>query len=179
MINIKTNKCRRIRTWLYTAINNHFSSDADWLQNHISICPRCQRRFVSAGQVNLALSLLKSQSHRLDLLRCANSQAISVLKHCLRQAPKATELKTVMPEPKLLERYGLYGHSVANFAACIAILFLMKIGVFSSMDTFHTQGQNVIKQYYASRIGEDLADEIFSQDTKQLPSANSNRAPTA
>jgi hypothetical protein len=48
----------------------------------------------------------------------------------------------------------------------------MKIGVFSSMDTFQSQGQKVIKQYYASRVGEDLADEIFPKDTGLPTSAN-------
>jgi len=51
-------------------------------------------------------------------------------------------------------------------------MLLMKFGVFSSMDTFQTQGQKVIKQYYTSRIGDDLADEIFSKDTKLPTSAN-------
>jgi len=36
------------------------------------------------------------------------------------------------------------------------------------MDTFQTQGQKVIKQYYASRIGDDLADEVFPKDTNNL-----------
>jgi len=38
----------------------------------------------------------------------------------------------------------------------------MKIGVFSSMDKFQTEGQKAIKQYYASHIGKDLTDEIFT-----------------
>jgi hypothetical protein len=37
----------------------------------------------------------------------------------------------------------------------------MKIGVFSSMDTFHTENQKVIKQYYVRQLDQDLADEIF------------------
>jgi hypothetical protein len=80
----------------------------------------------------------------------------------------------MLPEPKLLERCGKYSHSAANVAACIAILLLMKIGVFSSMDMFQTQGQKVIKQYYASRVGDDLADEIFPKDTELPPSANAH-----
>jgi len=162
----KNNKCRRIRGWLSEATSRHFDPEADWLQNHISNCPRCQRRLVSYGKVNLALSVIKSQPHKLDLLMCANAQAIGVLKHSLRKAPKTRKLKTMLPEPKLLERCGKYAHSAANVAACIAILLLTKIGVFSSMDMFQTQGQKVIKQYYASRVGDDLADEIFPKDTE-------------
>ena len=164
MKSITTNsRCRQIRTWLHKAISSRFGPDADWFQNHISNCPRCQRRIVSVGKVNLALSAVKSQPHKLDLLMRANTQAIGVLKHSLRETPKAEELRTTLPEPKLLERWGKYRCSAANLAACIAILFLMKIGVFSSMNEFQTQGQKVIRQYYASRVGGDLAGEIFPE----------------
>jgi hypothetical protein len=94
----------------------------------------------------------------------ANLQAINVLKHSLREAPKARELKVATPEPKLVERCGKYGYSTANLAACVAVLFLMKIGVFSSMDKFQTQGQRVMKQYYSSQVGDDLANEVFHKD---------------
>ena len=164
----KNNKCRLIRGWLSKTINRHFGPEAKWLQGHITDCPRCQRRLVSYGKVNLALSAIKAQPHKLDLLMSANAQAVGVLKHSLRKAPKARKLRTMLPEPKLLERYGKYSRSAANVAACIAILLLMKIGVFSSMDKFQTQGQKVIKQYYASRVGKDLADEIFPS-ARSLP----------
>jgi len=97
---------------------------------------------------------------------CANAQAIGVLKHSLRQAQKAKKLRKIRPEPKLRERCGKYASSAVNVAACIAILLLTKIGVFSSMDMFQTQGQKVSKQYYTSRVGNDLANEIFPTDTK-------------
>jgi len=156
------NTCRQIRNWLYKAINSRFGLEADWVQNHIANCPRCQRRFASIGRVNLALSIIKSQPHKLDLLMRANTQAIGVLKHSLRDAPKARKLKVIRPEPRLLERCGKYKHSAVNAAACIAILFFMKIAVFSSMDKFQTQGQKIIKHYYVSQVGQDLADDIFS-----------------
>ncbi len=92
----------------------------------------------------------------------ANAQAIGVLKHSLRKAPKAQKLKAMVPEPKLFERCGKYKRSLANAAACIAILLLMKVGVFSSMDKFQSEGQKVVKQYYASHVGDDLTNEIFS-----------------
>jgi hypothetical protein len=173
MTEMKTNnKCRRIRVWLYTTISRSFGLEANWLHDHIMRCPRCQRRLVSCGKVNLALSFMKSQPHGLDLLMRANTQAIAVLKHSLRREPKAQELENKLPEPKILERCRKYGHSVANLAACIVILLLMKIGVFSSMDQFHNQGQKVMKQYYTRQVGEDLADEVFTKDTKPPSSAN-------
>ena len=155
------NECRQIRTRLYEAVSNRLGFNAHWVQNHIANCPRCQRRLASVGKVNLALSALKSQPHKLDLLMRANTQAIGVLKHSLRREAKAEKLKTILPEPKLLERCRKYSHSAANVAACIAILLLVKMSVFSSMDKFHTEAQKVIKQYYARQVGQDLADEIF------------------
>jgi len=97
---------------------------------------------------------------------CANVQTIGVLKHSLRRAKEAGKLKTIRPEPKFLEKYSKYTSSALNVAACMTILLLMKIGVFSSMNMFQTQGQKVIQKYYANRIGDDLAEEIFSKDTK-------------
>lgn len=141
------------------------------MQGHIANCPRCRRRLISSGKVHLALSFMKTQPHGLDLLMRANEQAISVLKHSLRQEPKAQELKTRQPEPKPMEKYGRYGFSVGSLAACIAVLFLMKIGIFSSMDTVQNQGRKVMKQYYVNRIGQDLADEVFPIETES--SANS------
>ena len=180
MKNIKAdNKCRRIRAWLYKAISSRIGPEADWVQNHIANCPRCQRRLASAGRVNLALSVIKSQPHNLDLLMRANAQAIGVLKHTLRNKPRAQELKAKLPEPKSIERCGKYGHSVANVAACAAILLLMKTGVFSSLDRFQTRGQSVMKQYYASRVGEDMADDIFGVKAQQASSANSRGVGTA
>ena len=162
MTRIKANnECRRIRAWLFTAMSSRFGPDTNWLQNHISKCLRCLRRFVSRGKVNLALSFMKNKPHRLDLLMRANAQAIGVLKHRLRQAPRARQLRTILPEPKPLERCGKYGCSAAMLAACISILLLMKISVFSSMDKFYTEAQKVNKQYYARQVGQDLADEIF------------------
>lgn len=154
--------CRQIRTWLREVLTRSFGLDAKWVQNHISNCLKCQRRFVSAGKVNLALSLLKSQPHTIDLLMRANAQAIGVLKHSLREAPKAQELQKKVPEPKLLEKCSKYRHSVANVAACISILLLVKIGVFSSMDKFQSRSQEIFRQYYAEHIGQDMADEIFT-----------------
>lgn len=155
------NQCRQARAWLHKAISRCFRLDAGWVQNHIANCPRCQRRFMNVGRVDLALSAVKSQPHKLDLLMRANTQAIGVLKHSLREAPKAEKLRAMLPEPRLLEACGKYMHSTANVAACIATLFLMRIGLFSSVDKFQTQGQEVVKQYYACQVGQDLADEVF------------------
>jgi hypothetical protein len=155
------NKCKHIRGWLSEAISRHINPDAQWLQHHIKNCPRCQQRLVSYGKVHLAMSALKSQPQKLDLLMRANSQTIGVLKHSLRRAQKAGKLEKMRPEPKFLEKCSKYSNSAINVAACMAIVILMKFGVFSSMNMCQRQGQKVIKKYYTNNIGDDLADDIF------------------
>ena len=60
----------------------------------------------------------------------------------------------------MIEKYNRYGHSLMNLAACLVILLLMKVGVFSSMDQFQNQGHRVMTRYYARHVGDDLADEV-------------------
>ena len=155
------NKCKRIRSWLYKAVNSRFMLEANWVQKHIAECPNCTRRLAAVGRVSLALSAIKAQPHRNDLLMRANAQAIGVLKHSLREAPKAQELKRAVPRPRLLEKCRSYGHSFTNLAACVVILLLMKVGVFTSVDRFQSEGENVVKHYHASHVGEDVANDVF------------------
>jgi hypothetical protein len=163
MNTMKTDKkCRKIRGWLSELVSVRTGFSADWVQNHIATCPRCQRRFAGFGKVMLAFSVIKAQPHNLDLLMRANTQAIGVLKHGLRNAPRAAKLRKMLPEPKILERCGKYERPFVNAAACIAVLVLMKIGVFSSMAGLQTRGQQVVKHYYAGHLGNDSAEEIFN-----------------
>jgi len=156
----KTN-CKSVRTRLSEIVNSCVGFSSNWLQNHIASCPRCQKRLADFGKVSLALSLIKSHPHRLDLWMRANTQAISVLKHSLRNIPKAQRLKSIKPEPSLIEKSRKYRSSIVNTAACLAVLFLMKTGVFSSMNKFQTGGTNAMRSYYATHVGTDIADEIF------------------
>ena len=164
MTSIKAkNGRRRIRARLLSAMSCRFGPDTDWLQKRISKCLKCLRRLLSRDKINLALLFMKTQPHRLDLLMRANAQAIGVLQHCLRRAPRARQLRNILPEPKLLERYSKYGYSVANLAVFIVILLLMKVSVFSFLDKFHTETRKVIKQYYARQVGQDFANEVFPE----------------
>ena len=160
----KHNKCKTIRKGLLSFLANHFSIESPWVQNHIAHCTKCQKRLASVGRVNLALSFIKSQSHGLDLLMRANTQTINVLKHGLRKAPKAQELKKAKPELKLSQKLICCFQPSMNIAACFLILILMKCGLFSSIDKFQTQGRKACKQYYASQIGEEIAEDLFPDD---------------
>jgi len=143
-------------------LDRWLGADALWVQRHIAACPRCRRRFAGLAKVDLALSLVKSQPHTVDLLARANSAAVRVLRHDLRESEQACDLRVRRPVPTLWERAGRYSHSVTNLAACIVLVALMKVGVMTSMRDFSSKGQHAIEQYYAAQVGRDMADEIFT-----------------
>lgn len=154
-------RCRHIRLWLAASLGRRLGPEANWVQRHAAGCPRCQKRIAALGRVDLALSLVKSQPHHIDLLKRANTHAIGMLKHSLRDSAQARLLENFRPELSFLERSAGYRHQLANVAACVAIVALTRIGLFSSLDRATTQGAEHMRQYYAMQIGEDLAGEIF------------------
>jgi hypothetical protein len=155
------NYCRQLKELINRFLIDKRMLDRQWVQNHVANCPRCQRRIMNLGKVELAISLLKSQPHRLDLLMRANTQAIGVLKHSLRTTTKAEHLRNVRPEPGIFEKCSRYKRSFANAAACIAIAVLMKSGTFSSGQAFENKGRKAVEHYYASQAGEDIARDVF------------------
>jgi hypothetical protein len=154
--------CRQLRNRVLRLLADSFSPDRRWIQNHIANCPHCQRRLARLGNVELAISLLKSQPHNLDLLMRANTQAIGVLKHCLRTTAKAEHLRNIRPDMSIIERCSRYKRSFANVAACIVIAILMKSGTFSSAKMFESKGQKAMEHYYTCNAGEDIASDIFT-----------------
>lgn len=162
---MKTDKdikiCKNIRTRLYNFFGRTIGNDADWISNHIAHCTRCQQRIASLGRIQLALILVKTQMHSPALLKDANSMAISVLSKKVRNSSKAQKLRSIQPAPTLFEKAGRYRSSLLNAAACLAILILLKIGIFSSMESFNSRSEQALKQYYAKNIGDELTDEIF------------------
>ena len=59
----------------------------------------------------MGLLLIKTQPHGADLLAKANRRAVDVLKHGLRELPKAEKLRHACPRPTLHERLGKYTQS--------------------------------------------------------------------
>lgn len=153
--------CRRTRRWLRASLGRGLGPQADWIQRHLADCPRCRRRISALGKVEMALRVVKAQPHRLDLLKRANAEAVRMLKHDLRDAPQARALEASEPEPSLLERSGRYRHWATNVAACLAIALLIKSGLFASLNGVSTHGEKLVRHYYTSQVGEDLARDIF------------------
>ena len=171
--------CKRFRNWLYTTMSRYVSPDAKWLQEHLKNCPNCRRRLASHTKIDLALSMIKSQPHKLDLLMRANTQAIGVLKHSLRSEPKAGKLRVIQPEPRFPIRWSKCIFTSVNAAACIMVVLIMKMGIFSSMSSVQTKGQKAYRQYYVSRAGEDIANQIFPDISEKSPSVNKNEITSA
>ena len=154
-------RCGRIRRRLLDSASHRLGPEAPCVQRHVASCPRCQKRLAALTKVDLALSAIKSQPHQLGLLMQANSAAVKMLNHPLRREAQERRLDEAKPEPCLMERCLGHRYAVANVAACVAILFLTKAGIFSSFDKARTEGQEVMKNYYTSQVGEDLAGEVF------------------
>ena len=155
------NPCKRIKRKFRDVVVGTLAH-GNWLQNHIAHCPRCRTRINRLGKVELALSLMKTQPHSLDLLTRANSKAINVLKHGLRTAPKAEELKNPANQKTQDEKYGRHLLPLSKTAACLGVILLLKLGVLSSISSFQEQGDCVVRHYYAKHLDQDYADELFS-----------------
>lgn len=153
--------CRHVRRWYLVVLSRRLGPDAAWVQRHLAACPRCRRRVAGWRKVDLALSIVKSQPHHLDLLRQANASTLKMLTHTLRDASQAKELAGAQSEPSFLERSGSYRHWATHAAACFVILFLAKSGLFASFDRLSTGSENLVRQYYTSHAGDDLAGEMF------------------
>jgi hypothetical protein len=68
-----------MRRRLLDTAHRRFGLDAPWVRRHVASCPKCQQRLAGLTKVDLALSVIKSQPHRLDLLTRANTAAIRML----------------------------------------------------------------------------------------------------
>lgn len=158
----RKNVCRTIRARIYDFAADHLGLSSSWMLSHITSCPRCRKRFAAVGRVELALAVLKSQPHQLDLLKRANTQAVNVLKHALRTKPKAARLKKARPEPGLLAGLAKYKNTAVNAAACLLIAMLFKTGAFNSAKKIDSQGRKTLHAYYAKNVGSELSDEIFN-----------------
>lgn len=134
--------------------------NAAWVQRHAALCPTCRRRLAGLNRVDLAIAAMLSQPHRLDLLRRANSSALRMLKRDLREEAQAQSLDRDGAEPALAEA-DTHLNTLLRIAACLAIILLVRVGVFGTLNKARTHGRAAMKQYYAHHAGQDMADEIW------------------
>jgi len=154
------NLCKqaRNRQGLWAALKEQIRNR---LADHIATCPRCQKRLALANRVELALDLLKTQPHSMDLLAQANTKAIGVLKHSLRYAPKSEKLRHARPDVHWLDKKRPVIERVLNMAACLFVVLMMRMGINSTLTDVKTTGQAVLHNYYARNLDSQTVDEIF------------------
>ena len=153
--------CGQIGMWLAERATDRLDLATRWAQSHVANCPRCRRQILGNSRLRLALLLIKTQPHRPDLLMQANRRAINILKRSLRETPTAERLRHMTPSPAFLQRLTKYTQPLTHAAACLAILLLLRTGIFSSMKRFHDQGAQAVKQYYTRHLDQDTLDELF------------------
>lgn len=132
------------------------------LSDHIAACPRCQKRLAMANRVELAIGLLKSQCHEMDLLARANAKAINVLNHSLRTAPQTAQLRRSQPDCSWLEKRSFVIEKILNVAACLFVIVMIRMGVTSSFMEMQSQGKNALHNYYARNLDSQTADDLLS-----------------
>ena len=159
------NKTTNSRCTLGVTSRWRIDMDTPWIQRHIAGCARCQERFARLGRVQLALDLLKSQPHGPDLLQRANTATIRVLGKTTRSDPQSRRLRSVTPESKFVERVSGIRGSLTQMAACIALMFLSRMGLFSATQNSQVCGKQALKYFYQKSLGENMADELFPPDS--------------
>lgn len=137
------------------------------LRDHIASCPRCQKRLLKMGRVELALQLILSQPHSLTLLQEANLRALKMLRRQERFSPKADALRQATPQPDWTVRHTKRLEKLLGVAACLAVICLIKIGVFSSLKEIRDDSQTAMRNYYARNLDQETIGQLFDEPTQQ------------
>jgi hypothetical protein len=117
--------------------------------------------------VELALQMILSQPHSLSLLQEANEAALSVLRRQERHSPKAEALRQATVQPDWTARHTRRLEKLVGVAACLMVICLIKIGVFSSLKDIHDDGQTAMHNYYARNLDPEMMGELFDEPTQQ------------
>ena len=159
------NKCRSARNERCGAIRSVKMRLLERLSDHVAECPRCQRRLAVVNRVELGLTLMNTQPLEIGLLSRANNQALGVLKHSLRYAPKSAFLRNAKSDTHRLEKIRPGLERALNAAACVFVVLMIKTGVSNSLLDYKEQGEAVIHNYYARNLDGQMFDEIFPIDS--------------
>jgi hypothetical protein len=159
------NRCRSVRKERCGVIHSIKMRLFRHLDDHVSECPKCQKRLVMVNRVEVALMLVKSEPYEMGLLARANSKALDVLTHSLRFTPKSTHLRQVKSDPNYIEKAYPLLERVLNVAACLFVIIMIKTGVSNSLLDYKDQGESVIHNYYARNLDTQMFDEIFPSDS--------------
>jgi anti-sigma factor RsiW len=155
---------RKARGGLFASIKDKLSLQ---LRDHIASCPRCRQRIAKLGRVELALQMMLSQPHSLTLLQEANEAALKMLRRQERLSPKADALRQTTPQPDWTARHTKRLEKLLGVAACLMVICLIKVGVFSSLKDIHDDSQTAMHNYYARNLDPEMMGELFDEPTQQ------------
>ena len=152
----RTIRCGRVRLWLTQTLNERLGLSAS-IRRHLAVCPRCRSLAMGTRRLALGMSLLKSHAHAGDLHLRANRRTIAVLNEHLRTMPEAEKLRHPKHRPTFAQRIGRYTQPVGHAAACLAILLLVRAGIFNAFATVEDEANQVVQRYYAPYLDDDSA----------------------
>jgi len=160
-----TKYCSKIRKSQAGLLSGLRSRVLKRLNDHVTHCPRCQRRLAIVNRVEIAMMLMKTQPQDIGLLARANSKALDMLKHSLRNAPQSAALRTMQVDQSRFEKIRPGLERALNVAACVFVVIMIKTGVSNSLLDYKKQGENVIHNYYARNLDSELFDALFTEDS--------------
>lgn len=153
--------CRSIKMRLAETFLDRLENSTGAMQRHLAECPRCRRLARGSARLKLAMHMLKTQPHDADLLMKVNTRAIGVLKHSLRNLPQAEKLRCARPRVPMYARVGKYLEPATRAAACLVILLVVRMGIFTAMTKFQDEGKKAVEKYYARHLDQDMLEDLL------------------
>ncbi len=157
----RRNPCRSLLAGLAAATAGAARPLEGWMQRHVDACPRCRARLDGAGRLQASLLMLRTQPHSESLLMQANRHAIAALHHDVRALPQTAALRIARPRPPLMLRLAGRMHHLAQAAACLAVLLLMRVDLASPLNKFHDDARANYQNHRAQQLDEDLRDGLL------------------
>ncbi len=152
----KQSACRAATSWLVGAALDRLRDPLERLHEHAMSCPRCRQRLLGINRLQLGLTLMKSQVHGHDLLMHANRRAIAAMSYTVRALPQAEALRHAEPKFPWRQRMARYSQGLTQAAACLAVMFLLRLGVLHSISKLDEGSQRIAQEYQANHLGDDL-----------------------
>lgn len=106
-------------------------------------------------RVMLALDLIKSQRHNIDLNARANQGFIENFRNKLRQTAQARKLCALRKDLPLWQRAYYYNSWMLNLAACFLLVFVAKMNFSVLTRTSVNFSEEKMSQVYARQCGGD------------------------
>lgn len=109
--------------------------------------------------------MLRTQSHREDLLGRANDRVLRMLRRDTRAGAQADALRRARLLPSWRARLNGWVQGLGQAAACLLVVVGLRLGVFDSLMRVEQQGQDTLRGYYARNLGDEAATDLLGEPT--------------